>query len=257
MAGYDDTGEGGTPLVLLHGFGAERSVWDPIVRELAGRRVIRLDLRGSGESESGAGPALMEQLAGDLAELLDALQVERAAIVGHSLGGYVTFAFFRMYAERVAGLALVASHARGDSPELAATREALARAAERDGSMDAIVEFYRPRLVAPQRNGATSGALDDVTAMMARQDPRGAAQLLRGMKERLDSRDLFADVAVPAVVIAGGEDALIPLEVTREVAEGISGARFVLLEDVGHSVMVEAPERAAAALAAFAGTIDG
>jgi pimeloyl-ACP methyl ester carboxylesterase len=91
---------------------------------------------------------------------------------------------------------------------------------------------------------------------MARQDPRGAAQLLRGMKERLDSKDLLGDVGVPALVIAGREDALIPLEASREIADGIGGARLVIAENVGHSIMVEAPERAAAELAAFAAGID-
>jgi pimeloyl-ACP methyl ester carboxylesterase len=94
--GYDDSGGDGVPLVLLHGFPLDRTVWDEQVEALAGSRVVRVDLRGCGESEPSDGPALMESLAGDVAGLLDALDVTTAALVGHSIGGYVALAFFRM-----------------------------------------------------------------------------------------------------------------------------------------------------------------
>src|SRR3982074_1178034 len=129
--GYDDSGGGGVPVVLLHGFPLDRSVWDEQVAALvkAGARVIRVGLRGWGESEPSGGPALMEALAGDVAGVLDALHVERAALVGHSIGGYVALAFFRMYEERVSGLALVASHVAEDAsrnPSAGAAQRALA-----------------------------------------------------------------------------------------------------------------------------------
>jgi pimeloyl-ACP methyl ester carboxylesterase len=254
--GYDDTGGSGTPVVLLHGFGADRSVWDAIVPALGDRRVIRLDLRGAGESKSGDGPALMEVLAGDVAALLDALHVERAVLAGHSLGGYVAFAFFRMYAERVAGLAFIASHARSDSPEAAAAREALAQATERAGTMDAILAAYGDRLAGPHRDGADNRARDDVLAMMARQDPRGSVQLLRGMKERLDCSDLFVDIHVPTLVIAGTADGAVPLEASRHISDVVQGARLVVLDGVGHSIMVAAPGPCGAALAEFAMQIE-
>src|SRR6202011_1188956 len=96
--GYHDSGGAGAPVVLLHGFPLDRTVWDEQLPALtaAGARVIRVDLRGCGESEPSDGPALMEALAGDVAGVLDALHVERAALVGHSIGGYVVLAFFRM-----------------------------------------------------------------------------------------------------------------------------------------------------------------
>src|SRR5438270_2846858 len=125
--GYDDSGGAGVPLVLLHGFPFDRTSWNEQSARLPGVRVIRVDFRGCGESDPSDGPALMEVLAGDLAGLLDALHVERAALAGHSIGGYVALAFFRMYAERVAGLALIASHVAGD-----ASHDPAADAAQRE-----------------------------------------------------------------------------------------------------------------------------
>ena len=73
--GYDDSGGAGTPVVLLHGFPLDRGVWDEQLAALRAARVIRIDLRGCGESELSDGPALMEMLAGDVAGVLVALHV--------------------------------------------------------------------------------------------------------------------------------------------------------------------------------------
>src|ERR1700694_2708479 len=101
--GYDDSGGPGVPLVLLPGFPLARTIWDEQRPALAHARVIRVDLRGCGESEPSDGPALMEALAGDVAGVLDVLGIERAALAGHSIGGHVALAFFRMFSERAAG----------------------------------------------------------------------------------------------------------------------------------------------------------
>lgn len=260
--GYDDSGGGGVPLVLLHGFPLDRTVWDEQLPALGAARVIRVDLRGCGESEPDDGPALMEMLAGDVAGVLDALRVDRAALAGHSIGGYVALAFFRMFAERVAGLALVASHVSADASNapgadpaqraLAAGRNALAERLERENTMDAAIESYLPRTFAPATYRDRPELVERARAIMARQNPRGCAQLVRGMKERLDSHDLLPDIAVPALIVAGAEDAYLRTETLRETAGAIRGAEFVALDGVGHLPMLEAPAATDAALARFA-----
>ncbi len=97
-------------VVLIHGFPLTREIWDAQADALAQRyRVVRPDLRGTGKSSAPEGPYLMERLAADVAALLDALGIERVAIAGHSMGGYVALAFARMFTERVSRLALVCS----------------------------------------------------------------------------------------------------------------------------------------------------
>jgi len=87
---------------------------------------------------------------------------------------------------------------------------------------------------------------------MQRQDPRGCAQLVRGMKERLDSHDLLADIDVPALIVGGTEDVYLKPQTLRATADAIAGATFVALDRVGHLPMFEAPEATADALATFA-----
>src|SRR5581483_4464768 len=141
----------GDAIVLLHGFPLTREIWNAQTSQLAKtHRVIRPDLRGMGRSNAPAGPYLMETLAGDLAAILDGMAIDRATIVGHSLGGFVALAFARMYTERVARLALVCSRLAADSPEMAAFRNDLADRLERENSIEPAVENYIPRLFSEQ-----------------------------------------------------------------------------------------------------------
>jgi pimeloyl-ACP methyl ester carboxylesterase len=265
---YDDSGGRAVPLVLLHGFPLDSGIWDQTAATLIarGHRVVRIDLRGCGGSEPSDGPALMEALAGDVAGVLEALHVERAMVAGHSIGGYVALAFFRMYAERVAGLALIASHVSADAPpdspdpvqrELAAGRAALADRLERDGTMDAAIASYLPKYFAAHVYGDDPQLVERGRAIMARQSAVGCAQLVRGMNQRLDAHDLLEDVAVPALILAGAEDVYLKPDTLRETADAIAGAEFVVLERVGHAPMMEAPERTADALASFAERVRG
>ena len=261
--GYDDTGGRGVPLVLLHGFPLDRSVWDEQVPVLGDARVVRIDLRGCGESEPSDGPALMEALAGDVAGVLDVLGIERAAIAGHSIGGYVALAFFRMYAERVAGFSLVASHTAADAAGSAATgaieeqkvlaggRDTLAGQLEADGTMDAAVASYLPRYFAPHVYRENAALVERARALMARQNPRGCAQLIRGMKERVPGDDLLGDIGVPSLVVAGEEDTYLKPETLRATASHIANAAFASLPRVGHLPMWEAPEATGEAIRAW------
>lgn len=244
---YDDAGSG-TPLVLLHGFPLDRSIWDAQVPALSRKcRVIRPDLRGAGESARGAGPALMETLAGDLAGLLDALDVERAIVAGHSIGSYVALAFFRMYAERVIGLALVAGHVAADTPALLPGRDVLAARVEA-GGMQPAIDAYWPRYFNPRFYTDDVPLVERARAIMARQDGAGAAALIRGMKERIGSEDLLEDIAVPSLIVAGETDDWITPESLRATAAAIADCEYVMLAGVGHMPMMEAPGATTAAL---------
>jgi pimeloyl-ACP methyl ester carboxylesterase len=210
---FDDDGSG-EALVLLHGFLLDRAIWQAQATALARQcRVIRLDLRGSGESECGPGPALMETLAGDVFGLLDALGVERAIIAGHSLGAYVALAFFRMYAERVAGLALVSGHIGADTPAQRARRDM------------AIAAF--------EAQGSNAGAI---------------AQLI-GMKERVGSEDLLEDIGVPALIIAGADDPQLDFAALEATAAALADCELVRVPGAGRLVMIEAPAATTDALA--------
>jgi len=228
---FDTSDDGAGPaIVLLHDLAQAKEAWDAQAAALAeSARVVRFDLRGMGRSSTPPGPYLMEQLAGDVAAVLDALDVERALIAGHGAGGYVTFAFFRMFAERCRALALISTRGAADAAVRVAERLALADRVDREG-------------VAPLlASEADVRARDFIAAT----DPAGAAAMLRGIALRSASDDLYDEIDVPVRVVAGVDDP--ELAASRALAAGVAGARFVLL-DCGRFPLWQAPEALTASL---------
>ncbi len=242
----------GDAIVLLHGFPLTREIWNAQASQLAQtHRVIRPDLRGMGRSSAPDGPYLMETLAGDLAAILDAMTIDRATIVGHSLGGFVALAFARMYTERVARLALVCSRLAADSPEMAGFRNDLADRLERENSIEPAVENYIPKLFSDRSLQENLGAVEHARAIVRSNSPRGAAAMLRGMAQRVDSDDIAADLVMPVLIVAGAGDKVVPVSEAQTVRAAFPAARLALMKNSGHLPMLEEPEALAAELAAF------
>ena len=237
----------GPAIVLLHGFLLSLDSWDAQAATLARRaRVVRLDFRGHGASDAPPGPYLMESLAGDVADVLDALSIERAAIVGHSLGGYVAFAFYRMFAERCTALGLVSTRAAADDDPTAKARYELADRVEREGIAPAV-DAFAGRSLAPQTYADRPDIAARLVAMNERTNPVGAAAMLRGMAARVSSEDLFEEIDVPVQIVAGTEDAVIPFALAQAMASAIRGAELETLAS-GHVPLFETPDAVAASL---------
>jgi len=235
-------GDAAAAVVLIHGFPLTRDVWEQQVAPLARtHRVLRPDLRGMGSSQQTEGPYLMETLAGDVAAMLDAAGVERAALVGHSMGGYVAMAFARMFYERVTHLALVCSRLRADTPEQASSRRELADRAERESSIEPIVEAYVSRLFSQKTRVERPESIDRTGDIARRNSAAGAAAMLRGLAMRTPADDIAPDVGVPVLVLSGGDDELLPLEEAENVARAFSRGRLVVCRESGHLPMVEQP----------------
>ncbi|HZY97625.1 MAG TPA: alpha/beta hydrolase [Candidatus Cybelea sp.] len=240
------------PIVLIHGFPFARAIWDAQSAALARRAyVIRPDLRGAGKSSVPDGPYLMETCASDVAGLLDVLGIERATLVGHSMGGYVALAFARMFTERVARLALVSSRLIADTPEQAGARRALAARVERECSIEPVIEAYLPRLLAPDTAAERPEAVERAYAIARRNDPLGAAAALRGMALRASSEDIAGDLSVPVLIVAGGLDAVVPVEESRAIAASFPVGRLVVCERSGHLPMLEEPDCVCEALSSW------
>jgi 3-oxoadipate enol-lactonase len=235
-------GANGDPIVLLAGFPLARDIWDTCAESLARRyRIVRPDLRGVGASSVPDGPYLMDLLAADVAAVLDALGIERATIVGHSMGGYVALAFARMYTERIARFALVCSRLAADTPEQVAARRHLADRVELERTMEPVVEAYLPRLFAPQTLRDRPELFESARRIARRNDPRGAAALLRGMALRSPSDDIAPDLKMPMVMVAGTGDAVIPVAEARTIATAFPHGRLSLCAGSGHLPMLEEP----------------
>lgn len=245
-------GSSGAAVVLIAGFPLTREIWETQSAALSKRfRVVRPNLRGTVKSGSADGPYLMERLAADVAAALDALGIERAAVAGHSLGGYVAMAFARMFAERVSRIALVCSRLAADAPEQAAARRDLADRVEREDSVRAVVDAYVPRLLAAETLRSRPDLVERVRTIASKIPPSGAAALLRGMALRSSAEDIAPDLDVPALVVAGGRDAVVPMEEARAMAGAFARGRVAVCDESAHLPMLEEPERLSAVLDAW------
>jgi 3-oxoadipate enol-lactonase len=237
-------------VVLIHGFPFSRSIWDAQTDVLAEKFcVLCPDLRGAGASSSPDGPYLMEVLAADVAALLDALGIERAAMAGHSMGGYVALAFARMFSERVTHLALVPSRLRDDTSQESKARQQLAERVEREESIEPVVEAYLPKLFAPQTLAKRPELVERGYALARGNSPAGAAGALRGMALRSSSEDIAGDLDLPMLMVAGARDQVVSMEEARAIARRFPKGRLAVCGESGHLPMLEEPELVTAALA--------
>lgn len=231
----------GTPLMLVHGFPLNHTIWNETAALLEdGAQVILPDLPGHGQSPV-VEPVSMDSMADGLAAILDALGIEKVVLAGQSMGGYVCLAFARRHPQRLAGLGLVCTQAAADSPEkqlarLAQAEQTLTEGNQRVAESMSTVLTNRPEMATELRR------------LMSTTPAAGMAAAMRAMAERAEMSAFLPQISVPALVIAGLADAIIPVERAREMAASLPDAQLVELEGVGHSPMMEAPQATAEAL---------
>jgi pimeloyl-ACP methyl ester carboxylesterase len=232
----------GNPIILIHGFPFDHSIWDRVAGSLEPHaRLILPDLRGFGLSPAPEGVYTMRLMAEDIAALMDRLEIHKAVLVGHSMGGYISLAFAQVYPDRLAGLALVSSQAAADSPEPRQGRLRLAEKVKRKGVkavVDASLDKFSPN----------AGVRELTRELILRSPGKSVIAGLKGMAERPDYTEQLAQLKVPCVVVAGSEDAIIPVEKAREMVQMLSRGWLVEIPGSGHMPMFEAPDQVSAAI---------
>lgn len=249
---YSDHGIG-QPVLFLHAFPLNRSMWEgemtALLQEQA-YRLVSLDWRGFGESDIPNDISPMSLFADDVAALMDQLGIEKAILCGLSMGGYAAFAFLRQYPQRIAGLILADTRPGADTPEAQANRENVARLVETQGT-GAIADLQMPRLISDATRQHHPEVEIRIRQMIDAATPRGIAAASRGMAQRQDSTGLLAGITSPTLVIVGEQDALIPPAVAQEYAALIPGARLAVIPQAGHLSNLEQPDLFLAAISNF------
>jgi len=241
----------GVPLLFVHGFPLNHEIWSSQIQVMsATHRVIAPDLRGHGKSEAMPGPYRMEQMADDLKTLIEARRCGPVMLIGHSMGGYLTFAFLRRYPKLVAGLGLVCTRPGADTPEGRANRENLAQRVEKEGSI-AVVDAMFPKMLAPATYAKQLALSDETRRMMLATPVAGIAGASRGMALRTDSSDLLPSITVPTLIITGADDQLIPPKESENMARQIPNAKLHIISGAGHLPSAENPGEVSQVLREF------
>ena len=239
----------GHPILFIHGFPFDRTMWRPLMATLTGWRRIAPDLRGLGLSDVPESYSMAEY-ADDLAALMDALHVPQAVVCGLSMGGYVAFELLRRHSARVRALILTATRAEADDEAGKQRRGDMIALVERQGPA-VLAEVLLPQLLAPANLTAMPHVTQHLRTMIAGSPVKGVVGALRAMRDRADATPLLRKIEVPTLVIAGRDDQLFPPAASRQLADAIPGALFTLIPDAGHLCPLEQPVTTTKVIAEF------
>jgi 3-oxoadipate enol-lactonase len=240
----------GEPLLLITGLCGDVVSWKKAVPLLdKSHTVITLDNRGVGKTEYPREQFTMETLADDAAGLLDALNIEKAHVLGASMGGNIAQSVFFRHPEKVKTLTLMSTYMR--RPERSSVGIDAMINTVREGSS---IETFLMMMQAWCLTNASFRGRENVCMNERRGSRERDLSLVEGIArqkcalDRFDSRDRVSSINVPTLVIHGNEDIMVPQRFGEELARSIPNARLVLLDGCGHMI---APDRYAAVLLEF------
>ena len=242
----------GLPVVLLHGLGLSGALWSRVRDGFGpGYQLILVDLRAAGQTRELEEEELsLERWADDLAGLLDALDVRRPVIVGHSLGASIALKFALERPDDVRALALIGADATLSNlaPRMLANAERI-----ENMGLEAWVEKFWSKNppFSPESLERDPEILDEYRALLLANDPADYVRQCRAIAAAEDLAERLGDISLPALVLIGGSDDRTLPEHGRQLATRLGDARVVELPDVGHTLPLEAPQAVAAAVSAF------
>ncbi len=238
--GNAESSSGRYPLLLIHGAGGSSLHWPTEVRRLPGHWVLAIDLPGHGESE-GKGQATIEDYVEYLNAWLDALSIDRAVWVGHSMGGGISLTAALTIPDRVAGLVLVGTGGRlRVHPSIL---EATAQPETFRSAVDIIISWAFSQEAPPKLTELVAKRMAETQPQVLHNDFKAC--------DRFDVMSRLGEISAPTIAICGQDDKLTPPKYSKYLAQHISDARLRLIDGAGHMVMLEKPADVAQAIQSF------
>ena len=232
---YFEAGKG-TALVLLHGFLENKTMWEVYISELSKKnRVIAIDLLGHGETESLGYIQTMEENARVVQAVISKLNIRKAILVGHSMGGYVALAFAELYPEKMKGLVLLNSTSKEDNSERKKNRDRAIKAVKKD--FETFIRLSIANLFSEDNREKLSAAIEKVKMQALKTPLQGIVASLEGMKIRKDREFLLQTTTYPKLLILGKKDPVLNYEESLEQIKGTS-VTLVSFAD-GHMSTIE------------------
>ena len=241
----------GPVIVFLHGHMESAKIWKQYSSKLSNRfRVIRINLPGHGKSSVFGEVHSMELMADTVRAVLEAEKVDKALLVGHSMGGYVALAFAETFPDKVRGLVLFSSISFADTKERQNDRERAIKAA--DAHKMKYITSVIPNLFFERSGAKASKRIFKLVKIAAKQPKEGIIAAIRGMRDRADRTKMLKNAKYPILFIAGQDDFLIPLERIEEMHRQVPNAKLVVIEQCGHAGFIEQEKECFTAIQEFA-----
>jgi 3-oxoadipate enol-lactonase len=251
---YDVAGAG-PPVILLHPFPMHHEFWLPVAEYLSSRyQLIMPDLRGHGISALGNGAATMQKHASDVARVMTNAGIDRAPLIGVSIGGYTIFEFWRRFRDRVSALVLCNTKAQADGPDARNTRLKAANDVLEEGT-EPFFESMLQKVLAETTPHSRPDLVEGALRMMREMSAEDVAEVQRGMAERPDSVPTLKTINAPVLIITGDEDNMTGVPEAELMKQNIPGSQMKVIAKAGHYSPWEQPNEAGKLLRQFLDSI--
>jgi len=240
---YDDLGVGQIPVLFIHGFPFDKSMWQPQVDYLkSSHRVIAYDLRGFGKSSADKEEASMRLFADDLIKFMDALAIDRAVVCGLSMGGYILLNAIQRFPKKFAAIILSGAQCIADNKEVKEKRNKTIQQIKAGGLNDFAEGFIK--------NTFCKDSLTDKKEVVGRikkvilsTAPSTITGTLTALAERYATCSFLTDISVPALILCGNEDVITPLAQSEFMQSKIKNSTLHSIDKAGHLSNLEQPDK--------------
>lgn len=229
----------GSPVLLLHGFTEDRQIWNPMLIGLEAKyQWILPDLPGSGKSAFNDQLTQITHFADVLHAILEAEKISSVALIGHSMGGYISMAFAEKYPERICALGLFHSSSYADSPEKKESRDKNIRFIQKNGALP-FIEQSIPGLYSDYFKAENPAEIRRQVEYYANFKPDSLVLYLEAMKERPATTGTLRSITKPVLFIMGEQDKAVPLKDALEQCH-LPGISYIhILTHTAHMGMIE------------------
>ena len=238
----EDSKKGEKTILLLHGYMETMYIWEDMYKELSKTyRVIRMDMPGHGLTCT-APVNTMELMATVAKGVLDVCSVEKATVVGHSMGGFAAIRCCQMFPERFEKLVLLNSYPYAESDESRAIR-LREQTVINSNHLTTLAELSIPKMFHSDNLRRLDEKIRETIELCETHDPAGLIASLNGIIHNTDTSGWLAGCKIPVLSVSGDKDNLVTEEIRQKMAEDCPNVRQVVLSQCGHNVFLEYPEK--------------
>lgn len=239
---YDDVGEGRIPVILLHGFPFDKTMWHVQLDYLKSSfRLIACDIRGFGKSVDEESSLSMDLFADDLVKFMDNLSIDKAVICGLSMGGFIALNAMKRFPERFEALILCDTQCIADTAEVKEKRFLAIEEIKANGATG-FNEGFIKKVFHKESLKTKKALVSQLKSIVFANSPHIICQGLTALAGRAETCSVLDKVSIPTLIICGREDEVTPLAQSEFMQENIKGSILKVIDHAGHVSNLEHPE---------------
>lgn len=239
---YNDVGEGNIPILFLHGFPFDKSMWEVQLDNLKSvNRVIALDIRGFGKSINENMPLSIDLFTDDIIGFMDKLKIEKAVICGLSMGGYIALNCIKKFPERFGALILCDTQCNADTTEAKENRYKTIEQINNEGTAGFNDKFIAS-IFHPDSMIHKMDTVENLRKTVAANSKEIIAKGLAALAERSESCSSLDAIRVPTLIICGKQDQVTPVAQSEFMHRSIKGSILKIIDSAGHVSNLEQPD---------------